>query len=239
MAHQTIEATPMISPGFVTRVTLVMSALAIATIAISIAGKWYGESIASDQYTDSTSERNIVIGLDQLVLPDNAIRFPQQRADGEAEQVNLMLQWPQMTGYDRQNAGLFLDVSGNSPLIFIQISQATMTRDMSGRVGPIYSRLFAGHAEKGPAGLSLHHFRQGSGYGDEVLLTDPKGGAEPFAVRCLLPASPATATNADCQRDIRAGKDLNVEYRFSSTLLGDWKDIDTAMKEYVASHLAQ
>lgn len=53
--------------------------------------------------------------------------------------------------------------TGPDALIFLQISQSTMSRDMSGRVEPIYRHLFEGEAQPGPAGLTLHNMKQNSG----------------------------------------------------------------------------
>ncbi|SOC85415.1 hypothetical protein SAMN05421890_3911 [Ensifer adhaerens] len=238
MAQDMIETAPIISTGLVRKAVLGAIILGSLTVGLSIAGKWYGKRIAVGEYSASTAPLTITIGPDRITLPENAIRFPEQRVSGKQEQVNLALQWPEMKGYDAASAHRFFDISDADSLIFLQLSQSIMTRDMSGRVGPIYSRLFDGPAQQGPAGLALHRFRAGSGYGDEVLLTDPNGGAEPYAVRCVLPATPAQSTGADCQRDVLAGSDLSVQYRFSADLLKDWKKLDETVRAYAAAHLA-
>lgn len=238
MAQDMIDSAPILSAGLVRKAVIGAIVLGTLTVAVSYAGKWYGKRIAVGEYSASTAAIDITIGPDRLKLPENAIRFPEQRFSGKQEQVNLALQWPEMKGYDPASAKRFFDISNASSLIFLQMSQSIMTRDMSGRVAPIYSRLFDGAAEQGPGGLSLHRFRQGSGYGDEVLLTDPNGGAEPYAVRCVLPATPTQSTGADCQRDFLAGSDLSVQYRFSASFLKDWKSLDTAVRAYATAHLA-
>lgn len=238
MAQDIIDSAPILTAGLVRKAVISAIVLGALTVGVSFAGKWYGKRIAVGEYSASTTALDITIGPDHLKLPENTIRFPEQRFSGKQEQINLALQWPEMKGYDAASARRFFDISDASSLIFLQISQSIMTRDMSGRFGPIYSRLFDGPAEQGPGGLSLHRFRQGSGYGDEVLLTDPNGGAEPYAVRCVLPATPAQSTGADCQRDLMAGTDLSVQYRFSASLLKDWKLLDTTVRAYAEAHLA-
>ena len=237
MAQDMLDSSPLISTGLARKAMLAAGVLAALTVGVSYAGKWYGKRIAVGEYSASTAPLDITIGPDRLHIPENAIRFPEQRVSGKQEQINLALQWPEMTGYDQASAQRFFDISNTGSLIFIQMSQSIMTRDMSGRVGPIYERLFDGPAQPGPAGLAIHRFRQGSGYGDEVLLTDPNGGAEPYAVRCVLPATPAQSTGADCQRDILAGSDLSVQYRFPAALLKDWKALDDAIRAYSAARL--
>lgn len=237
MAQDMMESAPLVSAGLVRKTVLGAIVLASMTVGLSFAGKWYGQRIAVGEYSAKTTPLDITIGPDRLSLPENAIRFPDQRFSGSQEQVNLALQWPEMRGYDKSDANRFFDVTNSGSLVFVQMSQSIMTRDMSGRVVPIYTRLFDGPAETGPAGLTLHRFRPGSGYGDEVLLTDPFGGAEPFAVRCVLPATPSQSTGADCQRDFLAGADLSVQYRFSASLLKDWKALDIAIRKYAADHI--
>ena len=237
MAQDIIDTAPLLSAGLARKMIAGAAVLATLTVGIGFAGKWYGRRIAVGEYTASTTPIDITIGPDRLTIPENALRFPEQRVSSTQEQINLALQWPEMTGYDVRDAHRFFDISNAASLIFIQMSQSIMTRDMSGRVAPIYSRLYDGAAEAGPAGLMLHRFRQGSGYGDEVLLTDPNGGTAPYAVRCVLPATPAQSTGADCQRDILAGTDLSVQYRFSANLLKDWKALDAAVKAYADSHI--
>jgi hypothetical protein len=108
-----------------------------------------------------------------------------------------------------------------------------MSRDMSGRVEPIYRHLLTGPQEAGPAGLQLHHFKPGTGFEGEVLLTGETADGDAYAVRCLIPSEDKFASSSDCQRDIHVGEDLSVLYRFSSRLLPDWKQIDAAVQGYV------
>jgi hypothetical protein len=140
------------------------------------------------------------------------------------------------------SAGLrsrFDDISQSSALIFLQLSQSTMSRDMSGRLDPIYSKLFDGNPQQVNFGLTLHHLRADSGYGNEIILTAPRDGQPDYVVRCLLPAPGERANSGDCQRDIHIGQDLTVLYRFSSALLQDWQHIDAAVGLFVENRLAR
>jgi len=112
-----------------------------------------------------------------------------------------------------------------------------MSRDMSGRLEPIYSHLMDGASETFAHGLTLHRLRADAGYNGEVLLTAPREGSADYVVRCVLPSSAETATSGDCQRDIKVGKDLSVLYRFSSRHLADWDHIDAAIRTFVESRL--
>ncbi|MCV9965408.1 hypothetical protein OIU34_26375 [Pararhizobium sp. BT-229] len=228
---------PLISPRFVYGLTAVVVGLAALTAGISLAGRWYGENLALAGHTTSVEANDIFIGQDHLRLPSNVIRFEQQRMTGTAERADLYLTWPGMQGYTDETRAFFNDVNRPESLIFLEISQSTMSRDMSGRVEPIYQHLFQGAPLPGPAGLVRHGMKENSGYGQEVFFTANRGSGTPYAVRCILPLTPAASTSADCQRDLHAGRDLVVLYRFSSQLLPQWQAIDSAVFNYVNSRL--
>ena len=229
----TTDETPLLSARFLTVSIFIIALLALASLAISIYGRTYGSQLALAGHSDSTEIYDIAIGRDLVHLTANTIRFEPQRRSGLADRVDLQLLWPSMEGYSHAHRLNFDDVSQSQSLLFLQISQSTMSRDMSGRVEPIYQHLLTGPAEAGPAGLELHHFKPGTGFEGEVLLTSAPASGETYAIRCLIPTSDKLASSSDCQRDIHAGEDLSVLYRFSSRLLPDWKEIDEAVKAYV------
>jgi hypothetical protein len=229
------ERLPLISTRFLMIATFSILMLAAASVAISWYGQSYGERLSLAGHSESTDIVEITIGRDRLKLPENTIRFEQQRQSGVAERVDLYLLWPEMTGYSVAQRRRFDDLSLSQSLIFLQISQSTMSRDMSGRVDPIYQHLLQPDEAPGPAGLTLHTFRDGTGYEGERLLTAKLPDGSSYAIRCMLPAAADKASSSDCQRDIHVGEDLTVLYRFSSQLLGDWQAIDAAVHDYVSS----
>jgi hypothetical protein len=224
---------PLLSPRFLLTTVVVIALLALASLAINIYGRLYGAQLALAGHSDSLEVYEIAIGRDLVRLTANTIRFEPQRRNGAAERVDLQLHWPTMEGYSRAQRLAFDDTGQAQPLIFLQISQSTMSRDMSGRVEPIYRHILTGPPEAGPAGLQLHRFKPGTGFEGEVLLTGEALGGGAYAVRCLIPSDAKLASSGDCQRDIHVGEDLSVLYRFSSRLLPDWKQIDAAVRGYV------
>jgi hypothetical protein len=231
---------PLISSRFLLRLAIVVALLVAATVAISVGGHWLGQRIALGGHSESQEIMAVAIGEDTLRLPANMIRFADQRRSGVAERLDVYLTWPGLEGYSHALRENFDTVERPDLLIFLQLSQSTMSKEMSGRLEPVYAQLFDGEAEPYANGLTLHHLRADSGYGEEVVLTADRGdGALPYVVRCLIPAPGAKATRADCQRDIHIGNDLTVLYRFSSLLLEDWDHIDAAVKSFVRSRLAE
>ena len=229
--------TPLLSNRFLAILTASITVLAALSIGISLLGTRFGERWALAGHSNSLETIDIAIGLDHLRLTANTIRFEEQRKAGPSERIDLYLLWPEMTGYSHVNRRRFDDLARTNALIFLQLSQSTMSRDMSGRVEPIYAHLFAGAAQDGPFGLTRHRFRAGTGYDDEVLLTAARPGKPDYAVRCLLPAPGSPSSGGDCQRDIHVGRDLSVLYRFSSELLSDWAKIDAAVEAYVRERI--
>jgi hypothetical protein len=229
---------PLLSRRTLYKITGIVVALGIATSVISFGGRWLGERMALGGHSESTETFDVVIGQDTIQLSANMLRFKEQRRNGATERADVYLTWPEMAGYSAALRTRFDNVSEPASLIFLQMSQSTMSRDMSGRLQPIYEGLFEGPAEAAEHGLTRHRLRADSGYGNEVILTGLQPGAAlPYVVRCLFPSTGERPTSGDCQRDIRVGQDLTVLYRFSSALLKDWQQIDAAVQTFVQTRL--
>lgn len=233
------EHAPLISNRLITRLTIGVAILAGLTLAISITGRMLGERIALAGHTEKTDAVDVIIGQDHLRLPANTIRFEEQRRTGRAERVDLYLTWPEMNGYSNGERALFNDATRPESLIFLNLSQSTMSKDMSGRLGPIYSHLFDARPEPGPAGLTRQPLKQNSGYGEEVFFTGILPDGSDYAVRCMMPVIDTQSTSADCQRDIHIGRDLSVLYRFSSRLLPQWQAMEARVRSYLGQSLIE
>ncbi len=229
---------PLITGRHLNRLVAATAVLALLTTAVGLASCYFGEHISLAGYTESTEEFTAEIGPDRITLPENVVRFRHQRRNGTAERLDLSLAWPGLSGYTAQTKALFTG-AGSSPLIFLQLSPRTMSRDMSERLDPVYAKLFDGHPHALEGGLTLHRLRPNSGYGNETILTGRKKDGSAYVVRCLLPAAGERRSNADCQRDIHVGQDLTVLYRFSSALLHEWQHIDAAVRLFVEQRLTR
>ncbi len=230
---------PLLSSSVMLRTALIAGILLIFLGALNVGIKWYGERILQAGHTTATEEVEIVIGNDRLKLAKNTLRAPSERLSGERERIDLYLSWPDLRGYEDANRSVFDDPTQAAGLIFIQLSQSTMSEDMSGRFAPIYSRLTEGEPVPLKHGLVLHRLRADSGYGKEVILTGERDGGNAYVVRCLLPQPPQEATGSDCQRDIHTGQDLSLFYRFSSALLPQWQKLDADVKNYIERRLVK
>lgn len=235
-AHEP-EFLPLLSPRFVYKVAGAILLVAALALAVSFAGRRLGENLALAGHTSSRETYDIFIGQDHLRLPANVIRFESQRMTRIAERVDLYLTWPALEGYSDETRDFFNDVSHPEKLIFLQVAQSTMSRDMSGRLEPIYRHIFEDAPRPGPAGLMRYDAKSNSGYAGEAFFTATRPGRSDYVLRCLLPESEAASSSADCQRDVHIGKDLTILYRFSAKLLPQWQAIDESVEYFIEARL--
>ncbi|MDQ0455978.1 hypothetical protein [Rhizobium paknamense] len=219
------------------RSVLAVAALALVSLSLTLFGGRLSALLDTATYSETTSPHWVTIGLDRLAVEENAFRFARQRQDGAASRLDLVVSWPEMTGFSAETRLRFTDPAQAPGLLFLQLTQSVMSRDMSGRMGPIYAQLFEGAEEAGPFGLTIHRFRKGAGYDGEIMYSAPRPGQPDYAVRCIDAANGAFQITADCQRDLHLGRDLTVLYRFSSRHLQEWRAIDEAVQRYVTARL--
>lgn len=217
-----VDSPPML------KIFYIFAALALLSVAISVAGKWFGHSIAMAGYSDDTAPYEVVIGNNVIVAPGNIIRFEQARRNGIAARLDLYLRYPQMDGYSRDSRDDFNGADGRKTILFLSFEPRMMSRDMSGRFQPIYSELIEQSGTPAPGGLTIHEFTRKSGYLDENLAVAERPGKDPFVARCLTGASAAQSL-APCERDVFVGDDLSLTYRFPEALLADWRELDAAV----------
>ncbi len=218
----------VVNSSLMMKVFYCFAALAALSVGISLAGKWFGHSIALAGYTDDTTVREVVIGNDVIAVPSNYIRFEQARRDGVAQRLDLYLRYPEMDGYSAASRNDFNNVGGRKRIVFLSLEERTMSRDMSGRFAPIYSSLIVRPGNAGPGGTTLYSFDDKSGYTNEVLAVAERPGKEPFVARCFTGPS-AEESLAPCERDIHIGDNLSLSYRFPAEFLGDWQALEIAM----------
>ncbi|MCX7303306.1 MAG: hypothetical protein NTV73_03050 [Hyphomicrobiales bacterium] len=223
-----------IDSSFLLKVFYGFAALALLSLGISVGGKWLGRSIALAGHTDDATLHEIVIGNNVIAARANAIRFERQRHDGVADRLDLYLRWPQLDGYTDAARDDFNNASGAHDILFLSFEERMMSRDMSGRLEPIYSPMLVRPGQPGPDGVTLYSFNEKSGYLNEVLAVAGETTGEPFVARCLAGDS-ASESLAPCERDIHLGDNLSLTYRFPRELLGDWDRLDTAIRAKAAS----
>lgn len=236
MQSSTHRIEPIAGSSSLQRAFYCVAALALLSLCLAVAGRFLGHTVSLGGHTEDRSLQEIVIGNSVLELPANMIRFGKQRRSGVAERVDIYLHWPDMQGYRPE---FIQDFNGSGPekrLLFVTFEPRAISQDMSGRYGPIYSTLTDGPGVKGPAGLTIQAFQPESGFVNEELIVSPqRAGNAPFVARCL---DMETSRNnlASCQRDIFAGEDLQLTYRFPREMLKDWQQLELQMQAFAKAH---
>lgn len=206
----------------------VSSLVLLALAALILALAWLaGKQIAQGGHSADVTTRQIVIGNDVLDLPMNVIRFPSQRRAGEATRLDLYLRWPDMAGYTEEAAEAFNSNTIDPSILFVTIEPRSMSLDMSGRLGPIYSKFLKGPVLDGVAGLKRRALDDDSGYQGEELWYE-SASPYPFVMRCMAHDVPGATPY--CMRDVHLGRDLTVTYRFHRSLIAEWMTIERAVR---------
>jgi hypothetical protein len=218
------------------KVFCAFAALALLSLGISVGGKWLGRAIALAGHTVDATPHEIVIGNNVISTPANTIRFDRQRRDGVADRLDLYLRWPLLDGYSDAARDDFNHANDSRNVIFLSFEEQMMSRDMSGRLEPIYAPLLVRTGQSGPGGLTLYAFEAKSGYLNEVLAVATQADGQTFVARCLVGES-AEASLAPCERDIHVGDGLSLTYRFPRELLGEWARLDAAIRTKAMSML--
>jgi hypothetical protein len=225
-----------VSSSFMMKVFWIFAVLALLSLGISAGGKWLGRSIALAGHTDDATPHEIVIGNNVISTAANMIRFDRQRRDGVAGRLDLYMRWPALDGYSDAARDDFNHAKNSRNIIFLSFEERMMSRDMSGRLEPIYLPMLVSPGQPGPGDTTLYAFDEKSGYLNEVLAIATRAESEPFVARCLQGDSAAESL-APCERDIHLGDNLSLSYRFPRELLGDWRKLDAAIRAKAAAML--
>ena len=218
----------VVDSNLMRKVFFAFAAMAVLSATISLAGKWFGHSIAMGGHTEDASLREIVIGNNVIQVPANTIRFERARHDGVASRLDLYLRYPEMDGYSAAARADFNRTGAGRNIVFLSFEDQIMSRGMSDRFAPIYSALIVQPGTPGPGGTTIYDFTEKSGYLNETLAVAERPGATPFVARCLTGAD-ARQSLAPCERDLLVGERLSLTYRFPRQLLGDWRALDAAV----------
>ena len=173
-------------------------------------------------YTTSKTELEFIVGEDRLLVPSNLVRFSAATSRSDAQSLKLAMVWPSGDGYSEENAVKFADTSDNSKIIFMEITKRQLRLDMTGRLQSVYSALFEGPPQNGPAGLKMQNLRKNSGYDGEQLAIYIDNSIA-WVARCQ---QGQTGLRATCMRDLHVGTNASLTYRFPVKLLQYWREIE-------------
>jgi hypothetical protein len=229
--HGGLETASGQSPLALQRILLALILLGAFSIAISLAGRLYGREIRLGGNSASLETHEIVIANGVFSVPENHIRHADQRISGVATRLDLYALWPDMRGYAIRDRQAFeTSVAETSNLIFISLEPQQMSREMSGRLAPIYRSLVEQQGTPSPYdGLTAYQFRREHAvFSNETLYVAENDSQTPFVARCIN-GDPSDGTIAPCERDLLIGNGLSVKYRFPRALLASYTALDEAV----------
>ena len=218
---------------------ILMSMVALIMLAGVAAVAW-AVNDAINEYRDRISLKGlngkpvpveIGIGMADLEIPANLIRFPTDRRGGYVTAVDLLLLWPDLDGYSDARSKEFRDTSPKAPLIYVTITEADTPLDSTARLPSIYARDFTGPPIPGPGHLVGRRMSPDSPYRDEIIYYQPRS-EKPYVARCL--AEETEDIPATCIREVAIGQGLTMIYRFNRAWLGNWPDMESRLVRLVA-----
>src|SRR5919201_2556551 len=167
-------------------------------------------------------------------LPPAAIRVAAQRRAGAQERIDLAFLWPSLQPPDPEANPSALPatepaLSRTSARVFMTIAAAGDTLAPADRARTIYPRHTAAEPVRGPDGLAVLAFRDGTPYAGEDLVYAP--GPAGFLVRCTRGAPPVPGT---CLYERRIDK-ADVVLRFPRDWLDDWRMVAATLDRLIAS----
>jgi hypothetical protein len=226
MSLGAIDTEHPVGTKYAQRLFMIFAGLALVALLLSLGERLVGGRIALGGHSSQTELHEIVIGDDALSVPENMIRLPEQRRNGDAARLDLYLSWPGLSGFNAAESAAFNGTSADANLIFLSFEERAMSRDMSGRFEPIYKFLIEGAGDPGPSGLTRYALPAKAGYLHEALYVGETGAGFKFVARC----SEEEKENliAACERDVQVGRNLSATVRFPVKLLEEWRALNAA-----------
>jgi hypothetical protein len=179
----------------------------------------------------------ITVGSVTFNVPPAAIRVPVQRRPGTQERLDLAFVWPTLEppATNPKPAPSAPPAAGTEPKaptierIFVTIAGAGDTLAPDERVLNIYPRYAASETTRGPAGLTVLAFRQGTPYQGEDLIYDAETPG--FLVRCTRNGAGPTPGICLYERRIETA---DIVVRFPRDWLDDWRVVADKIKRLIA-----
>jgi hypothetical protein len=210
VARRRISGGPLV--GLLLSAALIAAA---ATYVVSVMWPRWPVATASD-----APSLPITIGGVLFNVPPAALRVAVQRHAGAQERIDLVFLWPSLDPPDPAARPSPSDEPQPFDRLFVTIAVSEGTLAPVVRFREIYPRYLGDGPYKGPDGLAVSLFRDGTPYQNEDLFFDT-AGPEGFIARCTRPSSPTPGT---CLLERRAGA-ADVTVRFPRDWLADWRGL--------------
>lgn len=207
-------------------VTLALGTFATVWVADVLWPRWPGKTASLDAPSLPIDVGGVVFNV-----PPAAIRVALQRRPGTQERLDIAVEWPSLGPPDPAHKPHPAEPSNpRFDRLFVTVAAAASTMPPIERIKAIYPRYLAEGRFRGPTGLLVARFNDGTPYQGEDLFydeTDP----ERFVVRCTRPQGQAPGS---CLNERRLGG-ADVTVRFPRNALPDWQEIQKGIDRLVAA----
>jgi hypothetical protein len=163
-------------------------------------------------------------------VPPAALRVAVQRHAGNQERIDLAFLWPSLEPPGPVVRRPPSEEPQPFDRLFVTVAPSEGTLDAAARFKDIYPRYLGDGPYKGPDGLAVSLFRDGTPYQGEDLFfatTNP----EDFIVRCTRPVGGPTPGTCLLERRLGAA---DVTFRFPRDWLADWRGLAAGIERLIS-----
>ena len=190
----------------------------------------------------AVSEEEVRIEIADVVFAPaaNHTVYPRARRGGEREEVSLYALWPTMNGYSPAQRREFVENAPDTRRIDISIARRVSPFTEQERFETLYlPQTTDQRGVRTPYQLTKFTFQETrsnvptSGYANTELFVgaDEEGGL--LALFCFEERD--YVASPECWREYEYNDAIEVSYRFKRPYLPEWRAIDTAVRDFVAS----
>ncbi|MEM8796173.1 MAG: hypothetical protein AAGE61_11445 [Pseudomonadota bacterium] len=195
---------------------------------------WLGTYLDPDsnaQRTANSEPISVTVGDTGLRVPQNVIRFRNQRTSELQERLDLHMHWPTLEGYSQDRSEAFEQETTDRRILFLTIEAAENQASGQRKLQGLYRRFFKGKPWRGPGGLIGQQLDPASGFGTEDLFYGRDAQGDIFVTRCLRDEAAAESkVLPTCLYDYPVSSSLSATVRFDRGLLEDWQDLSEKLK---------
>lgn len=159
------------------------------------------------------------IGGRDLEIPVSWFRYPEQKVEGFADQVDLQLTAP-------------LGPDAEARRIEVTLLPKSRALPSSRLLDGVYLHQFLPEQLSGPPGLVGKPLSGKDGFEGETVWYDPLS-ADPFVAKCSAPVVPTARSR--CLRTVYLGPGIAAVYSFDADVLASWRGFDAGMKPRLQS----
>lgn len=191
-------------------------------IAVALAGiglAYVIDQVARGRYNVPVAEGTITRGIGgiELKIPGAFFRNNEDRAEGFAEEIELIARLP-------------LAADAREAALEVTLLPRSRARPSAILLDAVYLHQFEDRQLSGPPGLVGKPLKATEGFTGETVWYDPLN-ADPFVAKCLAPVVPDEP--AHCLRTVIRGN-VAVVYAFGEDVLMNWRRFDAAAEPWLA-----